>query len=109
MDTNEFLDVLPEDKKIIETWFPEGMPDPDDDAAILAAWSGISLKLALIPFELSRDGKREITPAGADHVRRTIEFMGIGWAELEEGALLAIREGIKALRAMVPGVPERVL
>lgn len=103
-------DVLPEDKEIIETWFHKGMPDPDDDAAILAAWSGISLKLALIPIELiSRDGKCEITPVGVDRIKRTIAFLGIGWAELEEGALLAISEGVKALKAMVPGVPERVL
>ncbi len=91
------------EKEIIDTWFPNGLPTGDEK--VLMAWAGISLKLATIPFELI-NMKREITPILIERIQATMKFLGIGWAELEEGACLAINEGVNSLREQVPDVPD---
>ncbi|KUK63667.1 MAG: hypothetical protein XD84_1962, partial [Desulfotomaculum sp. 46_80] len=50
--------------------------------------------------------KREITPILIERIQATMKFLGIGWAELEEGACLAINEGVNSLREQVPDVPD---
>ncbi len=92
-------------KEIVEAWFPDGLPDEDDEKKIIASWAGISLRLCLMPMEAVNAG-RKFNPVAINRIRRTMEFLGIGWFELEQGAVLAIQENVKALREIVPDVPE---
>jgi len=50
--------------------------------------------------------KREITPILIERIQATMKFLGIGWAELEEGACLAISEAVDSLKALIPDVPD---
>ncbi|MFA5385637.1 MAG: hypothetical protein WC364_13460 [Eubacteriales bacterium] len=100
----EHMDVT--GKEIIDIWFPEGLPTADDK--VLAAWAGISLKIALIPMELAKM-KKEITPVGIERIQATMKFLGIGWNELFEGACCAVGEGVSCLKELIPDVPDETL
>lgn len=97
-----------EDQEIMNVWFPEGLPDQDDNDGVLTAWAGVSLRIALLAPDLIKSG-REMTPLGIDRIQRTMKFLGIGWEELEQGANLAVFESVKYLRNIIPNIPDKAV
>ena len=106
--TIEKFDITDDEREIVDIWFPEGLPDQDDDDGLLMVWAGVSLRIALLAPELINSGEK-MTPTGIDKIQRTMKFLGIGWEELEEGANLAVFESVKYLRNTIPDIPDRVL
>lgn len=93
-----------DEQRVVRAWFPDGVPD--DDNEILSAWAGISLKICV--KAIGYDPER--IPAGElEDIADVIDFMGIGWDELENGANLAVKTAVDHLKGLLPGVPDNVL